>query len=133
MFLDQLLNQGSGPLLEQWLQFSDARQKLIAEDVVNANTPGYIQKDLSLEKFRMLMRKKIAQRDSSGPGTVHFDDIQQEIEHPKRGMLFHDGNNRSMEQLMSDQAKTALMYNFAIELLRKQYSTMDMALKEKAG
>ena len=38
-------------------------------------------------------------------------------------MLFHDGDNRSMEQLMSDQAKNALMHNLVIELLRKQFQT----------
>ena len=38
-----------------------------------------------------------------------------------------------MEQLMSDQAKNALLHNMAIELLRKQFSTMEMALKERVG
>jgi hypothetical protein len=36
-----------------------------------------------------------------------------------------------MEQLMSDQAKNALMHNFVIELLRKQFQTMEMALKDR--
>jgi flagellar basal-body rod protein FlgB len=46
-------------------------------------------------------------------------------------VLFHDGNNRSMEQLMSDQAKNALMHNLAVELLRRQFATLNMALTEK--
>ena len=32
---------------------------------------------------------------------------------------------------MSDQAKNALMHNLVIELLRKQFQTMEMALKDK--
>ena len=44
-----------------------------------------------------------------------------DVQNPANGILFHDGNNRSMEQLMSDQAKNALMHNLAIELLRNQY------------
>jgi hypothetical protein len=36
-----------------------------------------------------------------------------------------------MEQLMTDQAKNAMMHNFVVELLRKQYATMEMALKER--
>ncbi len=48
-------------------------------------------------------------------------------------MLFHDGATRSAEQLMTDQAKNAMMHNMVIELLRKQYSTMEMALKDRPG
>jgi flagellar basal body rod protein FlgB len=54
-----------------------------------------------------------------------------EVENPVQGILFHDGNNRSMEQLATDLAKNAMMHNLAIELLRKQFQQMDMALKEK--
>ncbi len=113
------------------LQFTAARQKLLAENVVNVSTPGYRQKDLSLEKFQGMLRDRLDQRERGPLGATSFDDIGAQIEHPHRGMLFHDGANRSMEQLMSDQAKNALMHNLVIELLRKQFQTMEMALKDK--
>ena len=47
----------------------------------------------------------------------------------RHGMLFHDGQTRSMDQLMSDQAKNALMHNLAIELLRQQFQTLQVAIK----
>ena len=50
---------------------------------------------------------------------MSFDDISMDVQNPRNGILFHDGNNRSMEQLMSDQAKNALMHNLAIELLQE--------------
>lgn len=133
MILDRLLNQGCSPVLEQWLNFTDARQRLLGEDIVNASTPNYVQKDLSLDQFQKLLQKKVQQQESAGPGGVQFDDISMAIEHPRRGILFHDGNNRSMEQLMTDQAKNALMHSLAVELLRDQYSILDMALKERVG
>jgi flagellar basal-body rod protein FlgB len=133
MFLDRLLNQGSSPVLEQWLRFTDARQRLLGEDIVNASTPNYVQKDLSLDQFQALLARKVQQQDENGPGSVSFDDISMDIQHPRRGMLFHDGNNRSMDQLMSDQAKNALMHSLAVELLRQQYSTMEMALRERVS
>ena len=64
---------------------------------------------------------------------MRFDDISAEVENPAKGILFHDGNNRSMEQLMTDNAKNALMHNLVVELLRRQYQTMDMALKEQVS
>ena len=47
MFIERLLNQGNAPLLEQMLQFTAARHRLIAENIANVDTPGYRQKDLS--------------------------------------------------------------------------------------
>ena len=130
MYLDRLLNQGSEPVLEQWLQFTDARESMLADDIANVSTPDYQQKDLSVDKFQDILSRKVEQQADAGPGGVAFDDISMEVEHPTRGILFHDGNNRSMEQLMSDQAKNALMHNFAVEILRDQYSMIETALKE---
>ena len=134
MFIQRLLDQGNAPLLEQMLRFTAARHRLIAENVVNVDTPGYVQKDLSLEKFQGLLRLRVERRREARPADAGaFDDVTAEIETPTRGILFHDGNNRSMEQLMADQAKNAMMHNLAVELLRKQFQAMEMALKERVG
>ncbi len=77
-----------------------------------------------------MLLKKVQQQPSAAPGSVDFDDISMDIQNPRRNILFHDGNNRSMEQLMSDQAKNALMHSLAVELLRDQYSIMETALQE---
>src|SRR5437016_9746461 len=131
MFIDRLLNQGNAPLLEQTLRFTAARHRLLAENVANVDTPNYRQKDLSVEKFQSMLSQRVAERDDAAPGTIRFDDIEAEVENPTRNILFHDGNNRSMEQLMSDSAKNALMHNMIVELLRKQFGAMEMALKER--
>ena|SRR5580704_9059868 len=131
MFIDRLLNQDATPVLEQMLNFTESRQKFLADDVANASTPGYQQKDLSVEKFQQMLGERLEEAGKSAPGSVRFDDIQTEVEHPRHGILFHDGNNRSMEQLMTDNAKNALLHNMVVELLRQQYQMMGMALKEQ--
>jgi len=133
MFIDRLLNQGNAPLIEQMLKFTAARHKLIAENIVNLSTPGYQQKDLNLEKFQEALRDRVSNRQFSGPGNVRFDDLSGELENPSSGMLFHDGSNRSAEQLMSDEAKNAMMHNLAVELLRKQFESLESALKERVS
>jgi len=130
MYLDRLFNQGSVPVLEQFAQFTDARANLLGEDIANVSTPNFIQKDFSLEQFQQVLRQKVQQENSGAPGGVQFDDISMDIQNPRNGILFHDGNNRSMEQLMSDQAKNALMHNLAIELLKNQYSQLETAIRE---
>jgi flagellar basal-body rod protein FlgB len=130
---ERLLNQSSEPVLEKMLQFTAARHNLIAENVINISTPNYKQKDLSLDKFQEMLGERISRRDDAPLGETSFDDISAELENPQRGILFHDGVNRSMEQLMSDQAKNAMMHNFIVELLRKQYQTMELSLKDRPG
>ncbi len=129
MVLDRLLNQGPMPLLEQELQFTDARQSVIADNIANVDTPGYQQKDLSVDSFQAMLRDKVQQLEQAPPGSVRFDDIAEEVENPTAGILSHDGNNRSMEQMMTDNAKNALMHNLVVELLRQQYQTLNEALK----
>ena len=133
MFIERMLNKGNAPLLEQVLRFTTQRHQLLAENVVNVSTPGYRQKDLSVDKFQKLLADRVETRSHAPRGSVGFDDIGVDVEKPNRGILFHDGNNRSVETLMSDQAKNALMHNMVIELLRKQFSSMEMALKERIG
>jgi flagellar basal-body rod protein FlgB len=131
MFIQRLLNQGNAPLLERTLEFTAQRHRLIAENVVNVDTPGYQQKDMSLEKFQAMLRDRVAMRRGGPPGATSFDDLSGELENPERGILFHDGNNRSMEQLMSDQAKNALLHNMVVELLKKQFASLEGALSER--
>ena len=133
MLLQRLMNQTNGPILERVLEFTAARHKLIAENMANADTPGYLQKDLDVRKFQRLLRDRVDHRGDGANGASGFEEVSAEIEHPRRGILFHDGNNRSMEQLTSDLAKNAMMHNMVIELLRKQFMQMDMALKERVS
>src|SRR3954453_14275800 len=131
MFIERLLNQGNAPLLEQMLRFTEARHRLLMDNVANVSTPGYRQKDLSTQKFQSALQERVEQRNASPPGSIGFDDVGADVENSNAGILFHDGNNRSMEQLMSDNAKNALLHNMVVELLRKQFGAMEMALKER--
>jgi len=131
MFIDRLLNSGNAPLLAQSMRFMQARQQLLMQNVANISTPNYQQKDLSLAQFQQMLRDQVSARDSAGPGLVKFDGVMPEESGDMGSLIFHDGNNRSMEQLMADGAKNAMLHNFTVELLRKQFGSIDMALKER--
>jgi flagellar basal-body rod protein FlgB len=133
MFVERLLNQGNAPLLEQTVKFHAARHKLLAENIANASTPGYRTKDLSVDTFRQMLRDRVDAKRVAPPGTVAFGDIGAEVEQPEQGLLFHDENNRSMEQLMTDAAKNAMFHNLMTEMLRKQFDSIETALKERIG
>lgn len=131
MFVERLLNQGNAPLLERTVQFHAQRHRLLADNIANVSTPGYRQKDLSVDDFRRVLRERLDTRRASPPGTVGFSDIRADVETPVGGVLFHDRANRSMEQLMTDAAKNALFHNLMTELLRKQFGSIESALRER--
>lgn len=131
MFIDKLLNEGNIPLLEQNLRFTSKRAALLTENGVNLSTPGYKQKDISIDAFQRQLGERVEQR-AEGRG-ADFSDIDVPIQTSGRGILFHDGNNRTPEQLMSDQAQNGMFHNMMIELLRKQFSQIHDALKERVG
>lgn len=138
MFVNRLLNQGQLPLLEQMVKFTEQRAKLLGEDVTNLSTPNYQNKDLSLDRFQKLLSKEVEHRDRQSPAAAaanddQFEDVETKVEHPSDNILFHDRNNRSVDQLMSDQAQNALMHNMMIELMRKQFSQIQEALREKVS
>ena len=131
MFIDHLLSQGSAPVLHKMLDFTASRHELIAENIANISTPGYVQKDLSLETFQNRLRERMEMRKKAAPGSVRFDDIQPMLQDSRTGLLFHDGGNRSAEQLMSDLSSNAMRHNMYAELLRKQYDSLKSVIAER--
>lgn len=123
--LERLLNQSAAPALERTAAFHSARHSVLAENIVNLSTPGYRQKDLDIEAFRSRLA---AQLDGGTLGGQPAEAVE-----PGETLMFHDGNDRSVEQLISDQAKNAMQHNLAMELLRKQYALFDLALRDRIG
>ena len=133
MFIERLLSQGNQPVIEASVRFAAARHRLLAENIANVDTPNYLQRDLDVQKFQSMLQDRVETRRATRDPSVRFDDLGTEEQIETAGVLFHDGNNRSMEQLMSDSAKNALFHNMMLELLRKQFSSIEMALKEGIG
>jgi flagellar basal-body rod protein FlgB len=131
MFLERLFNQTNAPELEQMVKFTEARHTLLSDNIVNLDTPGYQAKDLSLSGFQEMLGDRMEKRDSDSPGSTDFSDVMPAATDPNGGLLFHDGQKRSLEQLMSDFSKNALMHNTVIEMLRQQYTMLNMAIMEK--
>jgi flagellar basal-body rod protein FlgB len=128
--IERLFNQTNLPLLEKMVKFASARERVLANNIVNLSTPNYTPKDLSLEKFQGMLRKQVEAK-RSGPSADDEVDNALKADAAGDNILFHDRNNRSVEQLMSDHANNALMHNMMIELMRKQFSSIQEALKER--
>lgn len=107
-----MLNGISQPL-ERYLDLLSARQKLVAANVANADTPGYRTKDIDFEaEFRAL---------AGGPPAV--------VE-PAGLAVKNDGNNVSLDREARLLAENAMRFQAASAFLRSQIKLTRSAIEE---
>jgi len=91
------------------------RQKLVASNIANADTPGYRTRDIDFQaEFQSLI-------DGAGPNVIEPDNL------PVR----NDGNNVSIDRESRLLAENALRYNLASTLARAQIRLVRAAIQEK--
>jgi len=142
--IEGMFDNGAMPVLERLVQFTEARQKVLADNVANLSTPYFKPRDLDVGQFQKVLARAIDQRraragDPVGPLpledtdqiTFKPDGIQTTAQPANQNILFHDQNNRDLERTMQHVAENALTHNVAIELLRSEYSLLRTAIRER--
>src|SRR5215211_7884376 len=89
--------------LERYLDLLSARQKLVASNIANSDTPGYRTADID---FQSELQSAIG----SASRTVEVDGLA----------VKNDGNNVSMDRESRMLAENALRFQIASNLLRNQ-------------
>lgn len=113
-------------VLSKTLDTASARQKTIANNIANVETPGYKRSYVSFEEElqRVLDQKSgLAVREGlrNLTPTTQVDTIS-----PSRA----DGNNVSIDVEISDMAKTSLKYKAATTLLEGKMGMLRAAITE---
>jgi flagellar basal-body rod protein FlgB len=102
-----------GKALEGYMDVLSYRQKLIASNVANADTPGYKTKDID---FQSELRNVI----DGSPTPVEVTGLKTN----------NDGNNVSLDREARLLSENALRFNLATQLMRGQFSTLRSAIEE---
>ncbi len=111
--------------------FTMQRQKLLADNIANVDTPGYQRKDLDVSAFRQELRDSIerAQNPSERESLSS--------EYPERTgpnyTMFHDDNNRSVEHLMLDLTRNRQQLTAAVNMMRSQMRMLRSILGTSGG
>ncbi len=108
-----LENVGAG--IEQYMNLVSARQKLVASNIANADTPGYQTKDID---FRERTRK--IRCSGSKPNVIEVSGLKNK----------NDGNNVDMDREARLLAENALRFSVASQLAHSQISTIRTAIEE---
>lgn len=104
--------------LERYMDLLSARQKLVASNIANADTPGYKDKDIDFQ-FEFL-----SMAQGGKPNVVETPGLA----------VRNDGNNVNMDREARLLAENALRFNFASVLMKSQLKLMTDAIEEgKSG
>jgi flagellar basal-body rod protein FlgB len=74
MFQNSMFNQGAMPTLTRAISFTESRQRVIANNIANAETPGFQAKDLNEMEFNLRLKEAIYNRRYGNPRYYEFRD-----------------------------------------------------------
>jgi flagellar basal-body rod protein FlgB len=109
VMLDRVANS-----LECYMDLLSARQRQVASNIANADTPGYKTKDID---FRTEFLSAV---NGSVPEPVEVTGLESKT----------DGNNVSVDREARLLSETALRFSVASNLLRSQIRTLRSAIQE---
>ena len=109
--------------IEAGIRAESRRQKAIANNVANLQTPGYRRVDI---KFEELLAKAL---DSSG--LADLTEIDGQIYQPRRTPVKSNGNDVSLEVEVGEMIKNTLRHRAYVRVLNKKYKQMELAINVK--
>lgn len=107
-------------LLEAGIKAEELRQKTIASNIANAETPAYRRVDV---RFEQRLARALRSADA-----IDLDEVEPEIFHPTDTLVKPNGNNVMMEAEVGDLVKNSLRYSTYLRLLRKKFSQIETAI-----
>lgn len=108
-------------LLQAGIRAEGLRQKVIANNIANLQTPGYRRLDV---KFRELLAKALA----SG-GELKVSEIEPQVYEPRRTPVKSNGNDVNLEVEVGAMVKNSLRHKAYIRLLTKRYKQIEAAME----
>ena len=108
--------------LEAGVKAEGLRQKAIANNAANINTPGYRTVDV---KFEELLAEAIAK------GSVGASDMTMELFEPGKTPVKGDGNDVSLEAEVGKMVENSLRHATYVRLLGKKYNQLELAINVK--
>jgi len=110
-------------MIEVGIRAENLKQKAIANNVANLETPGYRRMDV---EFKELLAKAL----ESG-GEVDLSKVDPKLYQPENTPVKSNGNDVSFEQEVGDMVKNTLRHKTFVRLLQKKYAQMELAMNVK--
>jgi flagellar basal-body rod protein FlgB len=108
--------------LERYMNLLSTRQKLVASNIANTDTPGYKTKDID---FRAEFAQQMQELECGGPQTLGPQTIE-----PDGLPVKADGNNVSLDRESRMLAENAMRFQVATSLAQAQLHSIRSAMQE---
>ena len=123
--------------LSQKMEWLSQRQEVIANNVANADTPGFIPSDIKKFNFEQALRNTgsgvetpVLRTDDKHLDFIRFEKGQsREFEQEFTYETSPDGNGVVIEEQMLKASQTAAEYQTTVNLYKKQYDMMLSVLR----
>lgn len=151
--IDRIVEGNSLPALERTLQFASGRHRLIANNIANIETPGFRPLDVRVGDFQQQLGEAIDARraalaegrgldatraedgglalPSFGPASVGPEGLALDAEPSAESLLYHDGNDRSVERILQSLTENVMTFRFAATMTRRYFASLDAAIRER--
>ncbi|CAM3418484.1 flagellar basal body rod protein FlgB [Cytobacillus oceanisediminis] len=126
------LFSGTISTIEHALDYSSLKQKVISQNIANADTPNYKAKDVSFkEVFQQAVNGSL---EANKSGSRHFDfkgrpSSAQGVVTKRNVSYNHNGNSVDLDKEMSDLATNQIYYNAMIERMSGKFSSLQNVIR----
>ena len=110
-------------LMKKMLDYSAARQKAIANNIANVNTPGYQRMDV---EFDQELKSVISGKDENAIKGLGFRYVR-----TNDTSMRNDKNNVDIDLEMAKLSENALLFNIYSTLLKKKFQGLKNVIKGK--
>ena len=112
-------------LLQTYLDVQSRRSQVIAGNIANADTPGYVAKELKFDEY---LREAAAQ--SANPNAARLPLTQPSIVEQTPTSIGLDGNTVDTGREMADLAQVGSSFNFGAKMLQSRLRLLRSAIRE---
>lgn len=129
------LNTPALQVMEKGLDASSLRQKVLANNVANVDTPGFKRSDVD---FQAALSSALGQSDVLSLKTTLPDHLpgvtnpaSVEVKTDGNTTMRNDGNNVDIDKEMADVAENTIYYDSVTQAISSQLGILRMVIQEK--
>ena len=117
--------------LEQGLQYSTIKQKVISDNIANVDTPNYKAKSVTFQDTLQQATLEIqAYRTDDRHYSFSANANKSPVIEAKSALVYNNsGNSVDMDKEMADLAKNQIYYNALIDRLSSKFSSLQNVIK----
>ena len=107
--------------LEQLLDYSALKHKVIGQNIANANTRNYQRRDV---EFKELLNNGMKSLSKSHESNSEFS-----VKIDEKSEVISNGNSVDVNQEMADLAKNSIMFKFASKKITGYYQNLQNVIR----